>query len=257
MVGLLRFETVESMDGAKLDPSKVYKVPTISLVVHEDFQGLAPAGGASLTMGSWGARRQLVDVVKYDITELMYVTGGEVEITELTTGMKTRHEKGDIFIVPKGLKFAWDQSDDFTKHYVIADHHPTKERPAAVICYDREQPCTETATTCLPLAPGSGEAAAASHSYFTSPCGQISAGVWTCGAHSTAEGKYAIDEFCHILEGSVCITTADSHEHSFEAGDSVFIPKGLRCSWRQPVALKKCYIEYRPAAVAAASEARL
>ena len=33
----------------------------------------------------------------------------------------------------------------------------------------------------------------------------------------------------------------------FEAGDSFFIPQGLRCSWRQPTALKKCYIVYTPA----------
>ena len=38
----------------------------------------------------------------------------------------------------------------------------------------------------------------------------------------------------------------EGHEHVFAAGDAFFIPQGLVCSWRQPTALKKCYIVYTP-----------
>ena len=59
-------------------------------------------------------------------------------------------------------------------------------------------------------------------------------------------GEYPVHEFIHLLEGSI-VLTVEGAEHVFEAGDSFFIPQGLRCSWRQPTALKKCYIVYTPA----------
>jgi hypothetical protein len=120
----------------------------------------------------------------------------------------------------------------------------------------------------------------ASFDYYTSSCGQISAGLWTCTAHETTVDEYPVHEFIFLLEGSI-ILTVDGEEHVFEAGDAFFIPQGLkcatptaalclaaslgqfqhqnqlqalcltqrpdcRCSWRQPTALKKCYIVYTP-----------
>jgi uncharacterized cupin superfamily protein len=209
----------------------------------------------------WGCRRQ--DVPNrgngYHASEWMLVTAGSVTITD-GQGKATTHKQGDIFVVPKGLCFAWDQSDDFTKHYVIGDHAAPDAAPTEVICYDRAQPCTGDAeywffcTGPEDLAPGSAVPVAASHDYHTSSCGQFSAGLWTCTAHETVVGSYPVHEFIHLLEGSI-ILTVDDQEHVFEAGDSFFIPQGLECSWRQPAALKKCYIVYTP--TAAAPDAKL
>ena len=92
-------------------------------------------------------------------------------------------------------------------------------------------------------------------------------------------GDYPVHEFIYLLEGSI-ILTVEGEEHVFEAGEAFFIPQGLRCSppcppafpelaallsvltltanpvvvwfaslrcsWRQPTALKKCYIVYTP-----------
>ena len=69
---------------------------------------------------------------------------------------------------------------------------------------------------------------AASYGYYTSSCGQISAGLWSCTAHETVVGDYPVHEFIYLLEGSI-ILTVEGEEHVFEAGDAFFIPQGLRC----------------------------
>jgi uncharacterized cupin superfamily protein len=248
----LRFKSVESMAKAYCDPDQAYLVSTMTIPVHEAYDGLAPAGGPSITMGSWGAKRQHVPFVKYRTSEWMYVTAGSVTITEFTTGKSTTHSVGDIFIVPKGLKFAWDQSDDFKKHFVIGDHAEPTAPPTAVICFDRSQPCTGAAEWWFfcpgpkALASGSAVPTAASHNYITSACGQFKSGLWTCTAHATVEAEYPANEFIHLLEGSIILTVEGGEQHVFEPGDSFFIPKGLRCSWRQPTAVRKCYVVYTP-----------
>jgi len=73
----------------------------------------------------------------------------------------------------------------------------------------------------------------ASFDYYTSSCGQISAGLWTCTAHETTVDEYPVHEFIFLLEGSI-ILTVDGEEHVFEAGDAFFIPQGLK--YAHPIA---------------------
>ena len=66
------------------------------------------------------------------MTLRLMAAAGSVTITD-PSGKDTTHSQGDIFIIPKGLAFRWNQSDDFTKHFVIGDHAAPAAVPTEVI----------------------------------------------------------------------------------------------------------------------------
>jgi uncharacterized cupin superfamily protein len=106
--------------------------------------GAAPAGGASLEMGAWGAQQGAIAAVPFDqpAAEWCAVTSGSVT-TVNPDGTKNTFTTGDVFVVPKGIQYTWKQSDDMSKFYVIVDHAPPEEAPTAIIPYDRAQPCED------------------------------------------------------------------------------------------------------------------
>jgi len=80
------------------------------------------------------------------------------------------------------------------------------------------------------------------YNYFTDATGQLKTGVWECTAYTAEFDAYPVDEFCHILSGSVDITDADGHTETFTAGDAFVIPKGTRCTWSMPGIMRKFYV---------------
>ena len=80
------------------------------------------------------------------------------------------------------------------------------------------------------------------HNYYTSPSGLLSAGVWKCTAHTLKFGRYPVDEFMLVLDGSVTIVHEDGFEDTFRAGDAFVIPKGLPCQWKQSESIRKIYV---------------
>ncbi len=80
------------------------------------------------------------------------------------------------------------------------------------------------------------------YNYFTDATGQLTAGVWECTAYTAEFDRYPVDEFCHILSGSVDITVADGHTETFTKGECFVIPKGTRCTWRMRETMRKFYV---------------
>jgi len=66
--------------------------------------------------------------------------------------------------------------------------------------------------------------------------------IWTCEA-STFDWDYTQTETCLLLEGEVTVTDRPAGEDSvsFEAGDMVVFPVGLKCIWQIDKAVKKHY----------------
>ena len=227
MAGLapLRFENVGDMAAAVKEE---FPAPTLSNTVFEASDGLAPAGGPSVTMGAWGAKPFNAEGYTHPHSEWMAVTEGSVTVA--AGGKEKLYTKGDIFLIPKGTTYDWTMTEDFKKFFVIVDHAEPEAAPTEVISYDKAQPCAGDeeywffCTGPEDLAPGSAVPTAASHGYMTSSCGQFSAGLWTCTAHETVMGEYPVHEFIFLLEGSI-ILTVDGEEHVFEAGDAFFIPR--------------------------------
>lgn len=64
--------------------------------------------------------------------------------------------------------------------------------------------------------------------------------LWSCPAE-TFDWEYDENETCIILEGKVRIKHEENKETEFEAGDLVFFPKGLKCTWIVEKPVRKLY----------------
>ncbi|NOD99773.1 DUF861 domain-containing protein [Ruegeria sp. HKCCD6228] len=66
--------------------------------------------------------------------------------------------------------------------------------------------------------------------HFTSPDGQLSAGIWT-----STPGKWHAftdkDEYCYIVKGHCALIHEDGTRQDFRTGASFLIPNGFRGYW--------------------------
>ena len=62
---------------------------------------------------------------------------------------------------------------------------------------------------------------------------------WECEP-SFFDWEYETDETAYVYEGKVKVKT-DKEEVEINAGDLVFFPKGLRCSWNVLEKIRKVY----------------
>jgi len=54
---------------------------------------------------------------------------------------------------------------------------------------------------------------------------------WQCGVE-TFDWEYADDETAYVKAGRVQVVTGHGQQVEFGAGDIVFFPKGLKCTWK-------------------------
>ena len=87
----------------------------------------------------------------------------------------------------------------------------------------------------------SGEPVQRGHDYFLDDTGQLRAGVWDCTPMTDRLAPCAVNEFMHVLEGSVTIVDAAGREETMRAGESFLMPKGMPCYWKQTEYLRKCF----------------
>lgn len=66
--------------------------------------------------------------------------------------------------------------------------------------------------------------------YYSDPTEQFFAGTW-----SSTRGKWRVryteNEFCHMLRGSVVLTSDDGERYDFSAGDTFVVPAGFAGTW--------------------------
>ena len=82
--------------------------------------------------------------------------------------------------------------------------------------------------------------------YFSEPSGQFYAGTW-----SSSVGKWKVEytenEFCHLLEGRVVITSEEGKRWHFNPGDAWVIPADFRGTWETVEPARKRYAIFEPA----------
>lgn len=79
------------------------------------------------------------------------------------------------------------------------------------------------------------------HTHFSSPCGQLAAGVWE-GARGQWSVNFTENEYCEILEGVSVIRDADGTAKTVRAGDRFLIPAGFKGTWEVVEACKKIFV---------------
>ncbi|MFT5274458.1 MAG: putative cupin superfamily protein [Saprospiraceae bacterium] len=83
--------------------------------------------------------------------------------------------------------------------------------------------------------------------YFSEHNGNLTMGLWECTPFEAKLDGYPVDEFMHILEGSVTIIDESGKQRTYSAGENFVIPKGHNCIWKQTETIKKFYVIFEEA----------
>ncbi|MCC7271893.1 MAG: cupin domain-containing protein, partial [Alphaproteobacteria bacterium] len=89
-----------------------------------------------------------------------------------------------------------------------------------------------------------GDAVQHGHMYFEDAALGLSAGIWDCTPFVGKPRAHGCNEFMIILEGSVTIRPESGSATTVRAGQSFFLPKGLRMQWEQPERVRKYFVIY-------------
>jgi uncharacterized protein len=79
---------------------------------------------------------------------------------------------------------------------------------------------------------------------FESKDGRFIVGVWESTPYAEAFDDYPGDEYCQVLSGRVTLTDADGEGKTFEAGQTYFVPKGFKGTFRVEETMRKYYALY-------------
>ncbi len=68
---------------------------------------------------------------------------------------------------------------------------------------------------------------------------------WECRPE-TFDWEYSSDETAYVKEGRVKVRTEQGQEVEFGAGDLVFFPRGMKCTWTVLQTIRKVYVFGNP-----------
>ena len=85
-------------------------------------EGMKPVGaksyeGRGLTLGTWACNNGAVEIQGHAVDEACFVVRGRVTLTD-AEGRSETFAAGEAFLLPRGFKGIWSQSDDFMKLFV-------------------------------------------------------------------------------------------------------------------------------------------
>ncbi len=75
---------------------------------------------------------------------------------------------------------------------------------------------------------------------------KIHAGFWSCENGSFCIESHTSNEMCAILEGEAIVEMGDGTKYTIKAGDSIFIPYGIKNTWHVKDYVRKSYVCYLP-----------
>jgi uncharacterized cupin superfamily protein len=81
-----------------------------------------------------------------------------------------------------------------------------------------------------------------SHNVFTDENAQYQAGTWDSTPYHRIVRPHRVNEFMHLLAGSVRFAAPDGSVLSLAAGDTLFVPKGASIGWESSERVAKFYV---------------
>jgi uncharacterized protein len=78
---------------------------------------------------------------------------------------------------------------------------------------------------------------------FSSADTRFNCGIWTGGV-GRWQVNFTENEFCHLLEGLVVLTSSEGQVRTFRAGDTFVIPAGFVGTWEVLQPARKLYAVY-------------
>jgi len=201
-----------------------------------------------LSTGVWDCTAFEGRMMPYPVDEFMMLLEGSVIITE-ASGRTTRVDAGERFIIPRGLTCAWRQDGYVRKIFVIYENPalPIPAKPAAgrVIKLDLKAalaPCAGPDPSLL----NGPEPRCAEHVAYTDASGQLTIGLWSATPYDRKATPFGRYELMHFLEGQVELDDGGTSGQAFQAGETIFVPKGTPLGWRNKSDVKKIFVILMP-----------
>jgi uncharacterized cupin superfamily protein len=79
-------------------------------------------------------------------------------------------------------------------------------------------------------------------SYYAAEDGSVMVGVWECAPCKLSIDSFPVSEFMSVISGTLTVTNDDGSEEIFRAGDTLFVPKGIKSSWQVKEKLRVFYV---------------
>lgn len=201
-----------------------------------------------LSAGVWDCTAFEGKMGPYSVDEFMILLEGSVTVAE-ANGRVTRIEAGESFIIPRGLDCAWKQEGYVRKIFVIYENPaaPVPKKPAAdhVIKLDigaKLTPCDGPDPAIL----NGPEPRCAEHMAYTDASGQLSIGLWSATPYDRKATPFGRYELMHFLEGQVELHDGGTSGQAFQAGETIFVPRGVPLGWRNTSDVKKIFVILMP-----------
>lgn len=85
-------------------------------------EGMTPVGaksfeGRGLTLGTWACNKGAVEIQGHPVDEACFITRGSVTLAD-SEGRSETFGAGEGFLLPRGFRGTWSQSDNFVKLFV-------------------------------------------------------------------------------------------------------------------------------------------
>ena len=202
-----------------------------------------------LSAGVWDCTAFEGRMGPYSVDEFMILLEGSVTVTE-ASGRVTRVEAGESFVIPRGLDCAWRQDGHVRKIFVIYENPaaPVPKTPAAdhVIKLDlgaKLEPCAGPDPAVLNGPPPR----CAEHVVYSDAGGQLTIGLWSATPYDRKAMPFGRYELMHFLEGQVELHDGGTSGQAFQAGETIFVPKGAPLGWRNRSDVTKIFAILAPA----------
>lgn len=203
---------------------------------------------SQLSAGVWDCTPMTTVLEPYSVNEFMLVLEGSVTIVQ-ADGVAETFGAGDCFVIPKGLPCSWQQTEYIRKFYVIFDDSSGATSP--------EPDSLRVIRVNLQDAmPSIGEQDVARYigevpeqhvsNVFEDPTGQLDVGLWDTTEMHTRAQPFARNELMHLLEGEVTLTNGDGVQHTFHAGQTFLVPRGMSYQWDSTGYVRKVYCIFQP-----------
>lgn len=201
-----------------------------------------------LSAGVWDCTAFEGRMSPYSVDEFMLLLEGSVTVTE-ANGRVTRVEAGESFIIPRGLECAWKQDGYVRKIFVIYENPaaPVPKKPAAdhVIKLDpgaKLEPCAGPDPAML----NGPEPRCTEHVAYTDASGQLTIGLWSATPYDRKAAPFGRYELMHFLEGQVELHDGGASGQAFQAGETIFAPRGVPLGWRNTSDVRKIFVILMP-----------
>jgi len=248
---IVRFEANGPNDEGLQDwgPIAPAELETGTPVQHGHLYHEIAASGFSA--GVWDCTAMTEKFGPYGVDEFMLLLEGSVTMV-LADGNEVTINAGEPFIIPKGLPCQWKQEGYVRKYFVILE---TPGAPAAA------DVSSQGIILPKPAGPAEGMRQVViddpsgfigdlptqhNHTYYADPSNQFICGLWDSSPFEAPAVAFPRNELMILLEGSVTLSDETGKQQTFQAGDTVYVPKGAVRGWKSTTYVRKFYCLFDP-----------